>query len=192
MVNWVKLLDVQPWGPHLSDGEQNYGQKMAIFGHIWQYLAIDGSSCPIWVKHRLTGLNIVSHVWGDQLHPFGPIENGARGSQGGPTTAIFNHIWQYLAIGGPSGPINIFGLNIGWTRLNIVSHLWRDQLDPFGPIEKGHGGFRKAPRTPKWQFYGLYGHIWQWSGIWRSAPNTVVWDFSEKIIQNGVQGHVDL
>ena len=34
LVNWVKLLDVQPWGPHLSDGEQNYGQKTAIFGHI--------------------------------------------------------------------------------------------------------------------------------------------------------------
>ena len=34
LVNWVKLLDVQPWGPHLSDREQNYGQKTAIFGHI--------------------------------------------------------------------------------------------------------------------------------------------------------------
>ena len=34
LVNWVKLLDVQPWGPHLSDGEQNYGQKTAICGHI--------------------------------------------------------------------------------------------------------------------------------------------------------------
>ena len=71
LVNWVKLLNVQPWGPRLSDGEQNYGQKTAIFGHIqfnpfepiknnpwglrgppktaifghtWQYLAIDGPS----------------------------------------------------------------------------------------------------------------------------------------------------
>ena len=34
LVNWVKLLNVQPWGPRLSDGEQNYGQKTAIFGHI--------------------------------------------------------------------------------------------------------------------------------------------------------------
>ena len=47
LVNWVKLLNVEPWGPSLSDGEQNYGQKKAMFGHIWQYLALDGPSCPI-------------------------------------------------------------------------------------------------------------------------------------------------
>ena len=34
LVNWVKLLNAQPWGPRLSDGEKNYGQKTAIFDHI--------------------------------------------------------------------------------------------------------------------------------------------------------------
>ena len=33
LVNWVKLLNVQPWGPCWSHGETNYGQK-------WSFLAI--------------------------------------------------------------------------------------------------------------------------------------------------------
>ena len=34
LVNWVKLLNVQPWGPRFSDGEQDYGQKTAPPIHL--------------------------------------------------------------------------------------------------------------------------------------------------------------
>ena len=42
---------------------------------------------------QVTKLNIVYHLWRDQLHPFWPIKNGPRGSQGAPKTAISGHIW---------------------------------------------------------------------------------------------------
>ena len=57
-------------GPRLGDGEQNYGQKTANFGHIWQYLAIDGPSCPIWVEHRLNRVeHCISHMGGPVRPP---------------------------------------------------------------------------------------------------------------------------
>ena len=97
LVNWVKLLDVQPWGPHLSDGEQNYGQKTAIFGHIWQYLAIDGPSCPIWVEHRLNRVeHFISHMVGP-VRPLWTHRKWSLGSQGAPKNG---HFWLYLTLFG--------------------------------------------------------------------------------------------
>ena len=66
----------------MSDGEQNYGQKTAIFGHIWQYLAIDGPSCPIWVEHRLNRVeHCISHM-GGPVPPLWTHRKWSLGSQG--------------------------------------------------------------------------------------------------------------
>ena len=106
LVNWVKLLNVQPWGPHFSGGEQNYGQKTAIFGHIWQYLAIDGPSCPIWVEHRLNRVeHCISHM-GGPVRPLWTHQKWSLGSQGAPKNDGLNtglmkqwqwSVFQFLA-----------------------------------------------------------------------------------------------
>ena len=45
-------------------------RKTAIFGHIWEYLAIDGPSCPIWVEHRLNRVeHCISHMGGPVRPP---------------------------------------------------------------------------------------------------------------------------
>ena len=34
LVTWVKLLNIQPWGPRWSHGRKNFGQNPVIFGPI--------------------------------------------------------------------------------------------------------------------------------------------------------------
>ena len=74
------------------------------------------------------GLNIISHIWRDQFHPIGPIKNGPWGLRGPPKTAMFGHIWQCLAIHGPSWPI--------WVkqRLNKVEHYISHIEGPVWPL----------------------------------------------------------
>ena len=91
----------------------------------------------------------------DQLRPFGLIENGPRRSQGGPHKRLFMAIFGNICT--KTSLATLFGLNTGWPGLNIVSHIWRDQLHPFGPIENCPGGLRGPPKRP---FISLFGNIW--------------------------------
>ena len=148
LFNLVKLLNVQPWGPPLSDREQNYGQKTAIFGHIWEYLAIDGPSCPIWVEHRLNRVeHCISHMEGP-VQPLWTHQKWSLGSQGAPK---IGHFWPYLAIFGyrqPNCPI--------WVehQLNRVEHCISHMEGPVQPLWTHQKWSLGSQGTPK------NGHFW--------------------------------
>ena len=124
---WEDQFD--PFGP-IENGPWGLRgpPKTAIFGHSWQYLAIDGRSCPIWVEHQLNRVeHCISHMEGP-VQPLWTHQKGSLGSQGAPKTAIFGHIWQYLAIDGPSCPI--------WVEhwLNRVEHCISHMEGPVQPL----------------------------------------------------------
>ena len=135
---------------------------MAIFGHIWQYLTIDGPSCPIWVEHRLNRVeHCISHMEGP-VQPLWTHQKWSLGSQGAPK---IGHFWPYLAIFGyrqPNCPI--------WVehQLNRVEHCISHMEGPVRPLwtyQNGPRGPRGPPKT------AIFGHSWQYLAIdWRSCP----------------------
>ena len=52
--------------------------------------------------------------------------------------------------------------NTGWTGLNMVSHIWRDQFDPFGPIENGPRGLRRPQKGHLWPYLAIFRHRLSW------------------------------
>ena len=75
--------------------------KTAISGHIWQYLTIGGTGCPIWVEHRL---NKVEHCFAHLRELVGSLWNHWIRScvvPEAPQTPKIVHYRGYLAIFGP-------------------------------------------------------------------------------------------
>ena len=139
---------------NLWPGKSSQGaHKKAIFGHIWQYLAIDSLTALFGLNTSWTGLNIVSHIWKGQFDPFGPIENGPRGPRGPPKTAIFGHSWQYLAIDWRSCPI--------WVehRLNRVEHCISPMEGPVRPLWTHRKWSQGSQEAPKRSFMAIFGNI---------------------------------
>ena len=73
---------------------------LAIFGHIWPWVALPASN---WLNTGWTRLNIVAHIWGAHWDPFAPTKMTLEGLRGPLKQPYFSHIWQYLAIFGHSG-----------------------------------------------------------------------------------------
>ena len=93
---WRDQFD--PFGPIKNGPWDLRGPpKTAIFGHIWQYLVIDGPSCPTWVEHRLNRVEqCISHMEGP-VRLLWTHQKWSLGSQGAPQNG---HFWPYLAIFG--------------------------------------------------------------------------------------------
>ena len=78
-----------------------------------------------------------------------------------PFLAIFGNVWP------KTGLAALFWLNTGWTGLNIVSHIWRDQFNPFWTHQKWSLGSQGAPKI---------GHFWPYLAIFSyRQPNCPIW-----------------
>ena len=131
-------------------------QIMAKNGPFWPFVTIFSnrrSSALFELNTDWTRLNIVSHLWGVQLDPFGTMENGPWGSQGASKTAISGHMWKYLAIGGPRCPICVEHL------LNKVEHCILQMKGPVAPLWTHQKWFRRVSGGPQ------NGHFWPYLAI---------------------------
>ena len=77
-----------PFGP-IKNGPMGLrgSPQKAIFGQIWQYLAIDGPSWPVWAEHQL---NRIEHCISNIEGPVAPLWTHGKSSlgshSGGPKT----------------------------------------------------------------------------------------------------------
>ena len=143
----------------------NLGVNVRVMGK--QIMAKKRSFFPSALFELNTGwtrLNIVSHLWGGQLDPFGTIENGPWGAQGASKTAISGHMWKYLAIGSLRCPIYIEHL------LNKVEHCILQMKGPVAPLWTHQKRFRGVSGGPK---TAISGHIRQYLTI--GGPCCPIW-----------------
>ena len=68
------------------------------------------------------------------------------------------HFWPFVTIFGNRRSSALFELNTDWTRLNIVSHLWGLQLDPFGTMENGAWGSRGLQNGHFLPYVEIFGY----------------------------------